>query len=209
MNCRTAKKKMAARLDEVWSGEQEAALQQHLQSCAACSRTARENDVVFQWLQQSTPAEPSENFEWRLKLRLAELDRSGQRVPLFDAMPARRRWTLRFAVAAAMAAALVLSVGLMRFEFETADGSASSQPTVNSGPRLVDPQPALDGGRSVAQPRTDLPHMQPWPRPVPVRYGVPLGPEYPLRPAPSILGPEHTEADTTQPQPRRGGVVHP
>ena len=205
MNCRTANKQILARLDEVLSGEQEAALQQHVKECTTCALRAQESDLAFQWLQEAVDAEPSENFEWRLKLRLAELDRNGTHMPLFDVASGRHRWTLRFAVSAAAAAVLVLSVGLIRFQPQPTPDSAPGAQTAPSVsvPRLVNP--GRDTGTVVARPHSDLPQMT-WPRPVPVRFGAPLGPRYPQAPAPSILGPVRAEADTIEPQqiPRGG-----
>ena len=200
MNCRTAKKQILARLDEVLSPELEATLQEHLKVCAGCAHAAQENDLAFQWLQEAPDARPSENFEWRLKLRLAELDRTGARVPLFDRLPARSLWTLRFSVSAAAAAALVLSVGFVRIQRDsTAPAPPDIQAQQQAVPRLVSPNP-LTATQSVRQvPTSDYPALG-WPRPVPVRYGEPLGPQYLQTPAPSILGPTRAEADTILPQ---------
>jgi hypothetical protein len=201
MNCRTAKKQILTRLDEVPSGEQEAALQQHLTQCDTCARVARESDLAFRWLQEAPAAEPSESFEWRLRLRLAQLDRDGSRIPLIEEAPVRDRWRLRFAVSAAAAAVLVLGVGLTQFDSQPAPGSSASVESEYSVPRLVNPSPVLDT-RTVPMPRNDLPQVS-WPRPVPVSHGAPLGPTYPQLPAPSILGPTRADVDSMEPQPAR------
>ena len=59
----------------------------------------------------------------------------------------------------------------------------------------VNPTPANDVARTPSVPRSELPQMM-WPRPVPVRYGGQVGPQYPPLPAPSILGPVRAGADT-------------
>ena len=201
MNCRTAKKHILARLDEVLPAEHEAALQRHMHACKPCGRAAQESDLAFRWLQEVPDVGPSENFEWRLKLRLAQLDRAGTRLPLFDEAPARRRWTLRFTVSAAAAALLVLSVGMLRFQPTSTQGVSQEAPTLlqYSVPQLVPPSPQPVGESRADLPRSDWPQVS-WPRPVPVRYGAPLGPQYPQMPAPSILGPVRATADTIEPQ---------
>lgn len=198
MNCRTAKKHILARRDAVLPEELEADLQEHVRHCAPCARSAQESNLMFQWLQETPDAEPSENFDWRLRLRLAEIDRRGTKLPLWDEAPARHRWTLRFAVSAAAAAVLVLSVGLMRFDPNSSPATSSRAQTSPRQPVLVDPNPG-DSWRTVSPAsRPDAAQVR-WPRPVPVSHGVRLGPEYPLTPAPSILGSGHAEADTVLP----------
>lgn len=198
MNCRTAKKHILARRDAMFPEELETALQEHVRHCAPCQGTAHESNLMFQWLQETPDAEPSENFDWRLRLRLAEIDRRGSQLPLWDEAPRRSRWTLRFAVSAAAAAVLVLSVGLIRFDPSSAPGAQSGVQTSPRQPVLVDPNPG-DAWRTVTPaPRSDGAQVR-WPRPVPVSHGVRLGPEYPLTPAPSILGSGRAEADTVRP----------
>lgn len=206
MNCRTAKKRIRTRLDDERSGEPQAALQEHIKECAGCARVARESDLAYQWLQEVPHAEPSENFEWRLRLRMAQLDRDGVRVPLFDRTDKRDRWRLRFAVSAAAAAVLVLGVGLLQFDVQRTPEQEASLELQRSVPRLVNPSPDLDT-RTTPMPRNELPQVS-WPRPVPVSHGAPLGPAFSQTPAPSILGPTATVADSVEPQPVRA-IVQP
>lgn len=110
MQCATARSWMQLRRDTTLSAAQERELDQHVTACGHCAAFAREEHVLDGWLQQTPVEEPAANFEWRLKLRLAQLEREG-RTP---AMPVRgshwRPWA-QFGGAMATAALLVVAVG--------------------------------------------------------------------------------------------------
>lgn len=178
MNCRIAKKQMLE-LDASSASETlPTTLRLHLESCDGCARLQRQTRLAASWLHDLPDAEPSANFEWRLKLRLSQLERDPETVPL----PApRRSWALPFILSTAAAATLVLVLGwsMANRAPETPVVEAQSNP-----PSLArwSPPPAERGSVS-------------WPRLVPVRAGVPLGPKVGMDPEPSILG--AAQADTS------------
>ncbi len=181
MNCRIAKKQMLEPDASRVSATVHAALRVHLESCGDCARLERQSSLASRWLQELPDTEPSANFEWRLKLRLSQLERdAGSVAPL----PApRRSWALPFALSAAMAATLVLAIGwTLGNRFSTPE--APQTQLQSNVPALLrwSPAPAERGSVS-------------WPRLVPVRAGVPLGPKVGIEPTPSILG--AASADTS------------
>ena len=181
MNCRTARKLVQAQHDGTLAAESGSALQEHFHACSACSRHAGQLHLAQQWLRDLPVAQPSDNFEWRLKLRLAQAERENAQATSTALPPSRRLWTLQFVVSTAAAALLVLSAGIV-FSLRQDRQGAREEILVNAPPSTWAPNA---GTRA----RTG------WPRLVPVRSGVPLGPELDAAPAPSILG--QARADTT------------
>ena len=96
MNCRHARKLLQERHDDVPSSEREAALQEHLSACAPCNRLAREMDLAFEWLRALPDAQPTESFDWRLRLRLSKLDQEHDAALTLEPSPTRRIWSLQF-----------------------------------------------------------------------------------------------------------------
>jgi anti-sigma factor RsiW len=88
----------------------EAELQTHLAGCPACATYAADLESLHALVATAPPAEPSANFDWRLRLRLAKAE-AGELPLLFDAKPGRDLGWLHFAVSAAAAAVLVVVVG--------------------------------------------------------------------------------------------------
>ncbi|UCE03806.1 MAG: hypothetical protein JSW67_06360 [Candidatus Latescibacterota bacterium] len=187
MNCRNARKHLQERHDDVPSSQKEAALQEHLSACAPCSRLAREMDLAFEWLRALPDAQPTESFDWRLRLRLSKLDQESQARLTLEPQPVRRTWTLQFAVSAALAAGVVLVAGLYMLRSGPESGPRLVKTPTQTAPLPVTPaQPPASFVQSPVQTPVQTPVQ--WPRPVPVRYGVPLGPQHQPLPAPSILG---------------------
>ena len=110
MNCRTAIDRALARRDAPLPASHETELQEHLSRCESCALEARQLDTALTWAAELPVAEPSESFDWRLRLRLSKLEREADGV---TAAPWRlqARWPLQFAGSAAAAAALVLTLG--------------------------------------------------------------------------------------------------
>jgi hypothetical protein len=176
MDCRTARKWIETRHNDVPSLGPDAELQAHLGDCQRCERLAFDVDQILAWLGELPEAQPEESFDWRLRLRLARIERERDaRVLLGDALPSERRAPLQFAVSAAAAAVVVVALGLLVVQHGT------NRTQVRPGPA---PTPLVD----------ILPERAPrgsslfWPRPVPVRAGAPLGPEQQATLGPSILG---------------------
>ncbi|HZL86449.1 MAG TPA: hypothetical protein VFD07_13830 [Candidatus Krumholzibacteria bacterium] len=188
MNCRIAKKQMLELDASPASDTLSAALRLHLECCDGCARLQRQARLAASWLHDLPDAEPSANFEWRLKLRLSQLERDPATVPLLSP---RRSWALPFVLSTAAAATLVLVFGWSMAN----RSSVPETPLVEaqSNPPLVarwSPAPAERGSVS-------------WPRLVPVRAGVPLGPKVGMDPEPSILGAaaSDTSIETKRPRP--------
>jgi hypothetical protein len=182
MNCRTARKLVQARHDGTLTAERGSALQGHLHACFTCSRFASQIDLAQQWLRDLPLEQPSESFEWRLKLRLSQAEREERKPALVASSPNRHIWTLQFVVSTAAAALLVLSTGFVLSQRQDVTESPG-------GTARVSPPPSTWAPSSLAQQRTG------WPRLVPVRAGSPLGPELGTASLPSILG--EARSDTT------------
>ena len=178
MDCRTARKRIETRHDDVHSLGPDAELQSHLADCRRCERLSFDLDQMFAWLGELPEAEPEESFDWRLRLRLARIERERDaRVLLGDALPSERRAPLQFAVSAAAAAVIVVAFGLLVVQHRTDRTQQLRTGPAPSPVNLVEilPAPAPRGSSLF------------WPRPVPVRAGAPLGPEQ-ASAGPSILG---------------------
>lgn len=110
MQCGTARSWMQARRDATLPAAQGRELDQHLTACESCAAWVHEEQLLDGWLQQAPVAEPAANFEWRLKLRLAQLEREG-RTPALSARRAQWRPWAQFGAAMATAALVVVAVG--------------------------------------------------------------------------------------------------
>ena len=180
MNCRNAQEFLLARLDGPLAASHEAALGQHLQACAVCGEQARQMEVAAGWLRELPAEEPSENFEWRLKLRLAQASAEPQpqvRLGRFSAA-----WSLRFAGAASAAALVVVVLGAGIFRASTpSDAPTGAAPTVAAGPHAESAHTGHPGLPTLAVRPAYI-------RIVPTSNGAPLGPYSTQPPAPSILG---------------------
>ncbi|MFQ5601576.1 MAG: anti-sigma factor family protein [Candidatus Krumholzibacteriia bacterium] len=178
MNCRTAKKHVLEYHDAEQSREQQAALEAHLATCNRCTILASKNSLAVQWLRQLPEARPSENFDWRLRLRLSRVDKERLAAAVAGPQIRRsRRWTLQFAATAAAAAAVVLGVGLTVFWQPAPEQSMAGQIA-----------PPADAARRPARIQDHGLPSAGWPRLVPTSAGVPLGPQDVQAAAPSILG---------------------
>lgn len=208
MNCQTVRDQLVDHWDQPHVGQTDQRLQGHLQQCGACRQLAAEYTLSYQLVHNLPEVEPAENFEWRLRLRLNQIDKDGFVDPL-AAMPASRRMSsLQFAGSAAAAAVVVLAVGFfslrvpdsgLRNSAPASQDLAQEIPAATGFPEASIERNASGDGAAVAQlhwttdrDRPRLPNLAPT-RPdflqvVPVSAGVPFGPEAMTPPAPSILG---------------------
>jgi anti-sigma factor RsiW len=160
MKCREAKKWILVGRDTRLGVETERALRAHLDSCAECAARSAEHDMLRAWIADLPLAEPSAQFDWRLRLRLSKAEH-GIAPPLFEPEPRRLAPRVEFWSAAAAAAAVVLAVGLFALR----------------------PQPATPDGRLVVDRTPARPLVGP---PVPtaeltaVRDGPSFGPQKPI-----------------------------
>lgn len=156
MNCRAAREWARMRRDLPAGAEGEHVFRAHVSECARCAAYAADCEQLTALVGAAPLAEPSSNFDWRLKLRLSKLERDGA-PPLFDAPPARTRPQLEFWGAAAAAAMVVVAVGLATLRPET---STMPVPTSRSIARTM----PIDAGAQVR----------------PVASGRVVGPQAPL-----------------------------
>jgi len=179
MNCRNVREILLARLDAPVAPAHEAALVEHLQICPDCGEEARQVQLSARWVRELPMAEPSENFEWRLKLRMAQATaehdseaREGGR---------SQGWGLRFAGTAAAAALVVVIAGAALFG-PPEPGQPVQQPATAAGTTNVEPHRAGHPGLPTLAPRPAYMRI------VPTSSGAPIGPYPTQAPAPSILG---------------------
>lgn len=111
MNCRTAIDRALARRDAPLPAADETELQAHLSRCESCTHEARQLDTALAWAADLPVAEPSESFDWLLRLRLSKLERESVGAMTPAPWRLQARWPLQFAGSAAAAAALVLALG--------------------------------------------------------------------------------------------------
>ena len=147
MNCRIAKR-MTLEFDASRAADTiPAALRTHLEECSDCARLQRQSSLAASWLRDLPEAEPPANFDWRLKLRLSQLERDPAAA---EPLPApRRSWALPFVMSSAAAATLVVVFGWMAANrFETRETPQAEAGT--SAPALArwSPAPAERGSVS-------------------------------------------------------------
>jgi hypothetical protein len=172
MLCRSAKKSILLQRDVALAPEAERSLRAHLAVCAACSVYARDLGTLGRWAAELPLAQPSESFDWRLRLALSRAERDA--ATLATVSPRlRRRAVLEFGGAAAVATAAVVVLGALLF---------------TNGPQ--EPTQPVAMVRSVPGPeRSDG-------RVIPVSDGAPIGPQ--LAPSYSYFMPTAvTSTDTS------------
>ena len=129
MNCRSVREGLVDQWDQPDALQQDKMLQGHLQQCDSCQQIASEYGLSHQLLQQLPEEEPSENFDWRLRLRLNQIDKdgtidqegqlamSGETLSLPESRTADRgRWSMQFVGSAAAAALVVTAVGFLALQ---------------------------------------------------------------------------------------------
>jgi len=137
MRCRQAKKLIFDYIDGVISESDRVGLENHLSECGACEETASSLARSLDFLHRVPSAAPSENFNWKLRLRLAR-EKSAWREAAESLSTWQRAWNARFGVAALSAFALVLAAGFVFLNSlgkpgELATGSEWQPKTMASG----------------------------------------------------------------------------
>ena len=110
MNCREARR-------QLWSepgSTTGAGLELHLRTCGPCAAAASEVQRLQSWMFELPAEEPSAQFDWRLRLRLAQAAQEA-RSGLLEATSRRFAWRtpIQFVTSAAVAALVVLAVGMI------------------------------------------------------------------------------------------------
>lgn len=112
MRCRQAKKLIFDYIDGAISESDRVGLETHLGECGSCEEMASSLARSLDLLHRVPSAAPSENFNWKLRLRLAR-EKSAWREAAESLSTWQRAWNARFAVAAFSAFVVVLAVGLV------------------------------------------------------------------------------------------------
>lgn len=169
MKCRVAEEWLRVRCDGPLGAEAERTLRLHLESCPSCAQEARDLDMLHVWVSDLPLAEPSANFDWRLRLRLSKAEREVA-PPLFEGPVLRRRPRLEFWVSAAAAALVVVVTGLHLLR--PPDGGSLSNRSASG--RVAESSPVRSYPGALV---------------TPVRDGPPVGPQQAL-PYSSLMFPQ-------------------
>ena len=143
MRCNKARENLSLELDGILPPDSTIDLQKHLDACADC-RQYREDLLLGQRLLAATEPQLSENFEWRLQLKLNQtLQAAAGRVDYAwaDDSPRWWPWLRNFGAAASVGLAAVLTVAML-----TGPGDTPLAPTTSPQPlvagRLAGPNEA-------------------------------------------------------------------
>jgi hypothetical protein len=127
----------------LWDGElpedRRVRLEEHLRRCPRCETLARELEEARRLLQRLPVEEPSANFEWKLRLRLA---REARRLTSPGWEVGVRGWGRRFALSAAASFLVVLAAGWFWLGGQGSGSGPAPGPTVaERSPSVLSTQP--------------------------------------------------------------------
>lgn len=132
MKCRQAKNLIFDHIDGMISEPDRVALELHLNKCGDCEVMASSLASSLDLLHKLPSVEPSENFNWKLRLRLLK-----EKNALRDGGQSERQWykawNTRFAVSAVSALAMVLVAGTVLMK-------SSIQPGADPAPFELRPE---------------------------------------------------------------------
>lgn len=149
MKCRKAKNLIYDLLDDGLSDSDRLQLEYHLGECRACETLALELQRSLDLVHELPQIEPSENFNWKVRLKLAQ-ERHSLQEEFTTHTTFIRRWNMRFALGTVASLAAVLAGGyLFLNSFMPASSNApmgitTGQPAVSTPERSV-----ADAGRGV------------------------------------------------------------
>ena len=110
MKCRQAKNLIFDHIDGMISEPDRVALERHLNQCGDCESMASSLSRSLDLLHKLPSVEPSENFNWKVRLRLLK-EKNALRDGAETERQWYRAWNTRFAVSAVSALAMVLVAG--------------------------------------------------------------------------------------------------
>jgi hypothetical protein len=142
MRCRHAEKLIFDYIDGMISESDRLGLERHLSECRKCEATSSAVARSLGLLHRRPKAEPSENFNWKLRLRLSR-ERNAWRGSAEAESFWPRAWRSRFALGAASAFAVVLGAGFVFLRFAGGPGAVSPNFVV---------QPASNGSTNTRTP---------------------------------------------------------
>jgi hypothetical protein len=159
MRCGKAQKWLSLEMDDHLPPDKTPALEEHLQRCTNC-RSYRDDLLLGRRLLRSESPQLSDNFDWRLQLRLNHSLKDivgNTALPWEDSLPHRGRWWASVGMAAAGGLAVTLAASFLGlFALPAVDLAPIGEPssTVAEGP----PPTA-----SVSQPASDRASLsRPW-----------------------------------------------
>ncbi len=124
MKCRHAKQLIFGYIDGVISESDRVGLEQHLNGCPACEKSASTLAKGLDLLHRLPEALPSENFNWKLRLRIARA-KSAWPGGAESEQAWLRAWNRRFAFGAIAAFVVVVAGGYL-FVRSAADSGGTS-----------------------------------------------------------------------------------
>jgi len=114
MRCRSARKLLYQFLDGLEDDGKRLALEQHLGRCSACETLAAQLARSLDLLHRAPQEKPSENFSWKLRLRLNE-ERLSTEAQEVSQRAWLRSWNMRYATSAVAAFAVILAAGWIAY----------------------------------------------------------------------------------------------
>jgi hypothetical protein len=114
MRCRSARKLLYQFLDGLEDDGKRLALEQHLGRCSTCETLAAQLARSLDLLHRAPQEKPSENFSWKLRLRLNE-ERLSTEAQAVSQRAWLRSWNVRYAASAVAAFAVILAAGWISY----------------------------------------------------------------------------------------------
>lgn len=154
MRCGRARAAIQTACEAPLAPPQAQELESHTANCPACASYAQDFATLSQWTAELPIVEPPANFEWRLKLRIAQAEREATgALAAMPVAPRRFRAAFEFGGAFVVAAAVVVAVGVSMWRGQTPTSPSSSLPPAPAAAGRVTPLrdsgPQPSGGRDV------------------------------------------------------------
>jgi hypothetical protein len=112
MKCHRARQLIFDFLDGTIADSDRVVLERHLGECKSCEAFASSIARSLDLLHRAPVEEPSENFNWKVKLRLSK-EKNAIREEIAAQRAAFKSWNLRFALSALSAFVLVIASGYL------------------------------------------------------------------------------------------------
>jgi hypothetical protein len=150
MKCRKARNLIYELLDNVLSDSERLHLESHMRECRSCENLSLQLQKSLDLLHDLPQVEPGENFNWKVRLKLAQEKHSLQE-ELSTHTTWVKRWNFRFALGTVASLAAVLAGGYLFLnsfapgQVSIPAGVTASQPVLSPSERSV-----ADAGREMA-----------------------------------------------------------
>jgi hypothetical protein len=153
MKCRKARKLIDNLLDNALSDSSRAWLETHLRECRSCEKYAAQMQESLDLIHDLPLVEPSENFNWTVRLKLAR-ERHSLQEQLVSHDGWVRTWTVRFVLGSVAAFALVFAGGYLFLESHGPDSYRFASRGKPASPALQTPDRSLVAGGSTVSRET-------------------------------------------------------